>query len=147
MNKPQFIYVTYISASAEDVWKALVDPGITTKYWQHVNLSDWKVGSNWEHRETNKDGQLKLVGKVMEANPPRRLVFSWANPDDIQHEERHSRVAFEIESVGKIIRLTVIHDQLRAGSEMLDGITQGWPKVLSSLKSLLEVGKPLPKLW
>jgi len=41
----------------------------------------------------------------------------------------------------------VTHARLESGSEMLEGITEGWPKVLSSLKSLLEVGRPLPKLW
>ena len=46
-----------------------------------------------------------------------------------------------------MVRLTVTHDQLEAGSDMLKGITQGWPKVLSSLKSLMESGTALPRLW
>jgi hypothetical protein len=91
-----------------------VDPQTTTKCWQHVNLSDWKAGSN---------------------------------RDDVHHEEKHSRVTFEIEPIGKIIRLTVTHDRLEAGSGMRESISKGWPKVLSSMKSFLEVGKPLPKLW
>jgi len=45
------------------------------------------------------------------------------------------------------VHLMVIHDRLEPGSEMLQGITDGWPKVLSSLKSLLEMGRPLPALW
>ena len=147
MDKPQFVYVTYISTSPEKVWTALTDPKATTKYWQHVNLSDWKPGSTWEHRAEDKNGALRLVGKVVESSPPRRLVLTWAFPADEGRQEKHTRVTFEIEPIGDIVRLTVTHDRLEPDSEMLTGITAGWPKVLSSLKSFLEVGRPLPKLW
>ncbi len=43
-----------------------------------------------------------------------------------------------------MVRLTVTHDRLVPGSEMEKGIVEGWPRVLSSLKSFLETGKPLP---
>jgi uncharacterized protein YndB with AHSA1/START domain len=55
MERPQFVYVTYISASPEKVWEALLDAEITAKYWQHVNLSDWRAGSTWEHRSADKE--------------------------------------------------------------------------------------------
>jgi uncharacterized protein YndB with AHSA1/START domain len=147
MDKPQFVYVTYIATSPEKLWKALIDPAMTTKYWQHVNVSDWKPGSRWEHRGADKERELKLVGKVIESSPARRLVLTWAFPADEAREEKHTRVTFEIEPIGDVVRLTVTHDRLEPDSKMLDGITKGWPKVLSSLKTMLEVGKPLPKLW
>jgi uncharacterized protein YndB with AHSA1/START domain len=147
MDKPQFVYVTYISTSPEKVWNALIDSKVTVKYWQYVNVSDWKPGSKWEHHRLNKEGPLDLVGKVVESSPPRRLVLTWAFPADETREEKHSRVTFEIEPFRDVVRLTVTHERLEPDSEMLHGITEGWPMVLSSLKSLLEVGKPLPRLW
>jgi uncharacterized protein YndB with AHSA1/START domain len=147
MDKPQFVYVTYISTTPEKLWNALIDAKMTSKYWQHDNISDWKPGSRWEHRSSDKERTLKLVGKVVESSPPRRLVITWAFPADEAREEKHTRVTFEIEPIGDVVRLTVTHDRLEPGSEMLLGITEGWPKVLSSLKSMLEVGRPLPKLW
>ena len=147
MDKPKFVYVTYISTSPEKLWNALIDAEMTAKYWQHVNVSDWKPGSKWEHRSSDRNGRCRLVGKVVESSPPRRLVMTWAFPADEAQEEKHTRVTFEIEPLGDVVRLTVTHDRLEPGSEMLKGITEGWPKVLSSLKSLLEVGRPLPKLW
>lgn len=147
MDKPQFVYVIYIAATPEKVWHALIDAEITTQYWQHVNLSDWRPGSRWEHRRDGIDGAVQLVGKVIESSPPRRLVLTWAFPADEAREEKHTRVTFELEPVGTVVRLTVTHDQLEAGSDMLKGITRGWPKVLSSLKSLMESGRALPSLW
>jgi uncharacterized protein YndB with AHSA1/START domain len=73
MDKPEFVYVTYISTTADKLWNALIDPKMTTQYWQHVNVSDWKPGSKWEHRQAGKDGALRLVGKVIESTPPRNL--------------------------------------------------------------------------
>jgi uncharacterized protein YndB with AHSA1/START domain len=147
MDKAQFVYVTYISTTPEKLWNALIYPEITKKYWQHENVSDWKPGSKWEHRSSDKERVLRLVGKVIESSAPRRLALTWAFPADEAHEEKHTRVTFDIEPYRDVVRLTVTHDLLDRGSEMLRGITEGWPKVLSSLKSLLESGRPLPKLW
>lgn len=147
MDRPQFVYVTYIATSPERLWNALIDAEMTTKYWQHVNVSDWRPGSKWEHRRADKERALQLVGRVIESSPPRRLVLPWASPVDEAGEEKHTRVTFEIEPLGSVVRLTVTHDRIEPSSEMLKGITAGWPKVLSSLKSLLEVGRPLPQLW
>ncbi len=50
MNKPSFVYVTYINSTKEKVWNALVDSDITRRYWvNHRNESDWQVGSPWRH--------------------------------------------------------------------------------------------------
>lgn len=147
MDKPQFVYVTYIATTPEKVWKALTEPEITTRYWQHVNVSDWQPGSRWEHRDSGPAGAPLLVGKVVESVPPRRLVLTWASAGDAESDEKFSRVTFEIEETHGVVRLTVTHDRLESDSEMLRGITDGWPKVLSSLKSLLETEQPLPRLW
>jgi uncharacterized protein YndB with AHSA1/START domain len=147
MDKPEFLYVTYIATSPEKLWKALLDPETTAKYWQHENVSDWKPGSRWEHRRSDETKKVVLVGKVLESSPPRRLVLTWADPADEANEGKHSRVSFDIEPVGGVVRLTVTHDRFEPGSEMFESIRKGWPKVLSSLKSLLEAGRPLPRLW
>jgi uncharacterized protein YndB with AHSA1/START domain len=147
MDKLLFVYVTYIATTPETLWKALTDPEVTTRYWQHVNVSVWQPGSRWEHRDSGVQGVALIVGKVLESSPPKRLVLTWAFPADAEREEKQTRVTFEIEPFRGVVRLTVTHDRLEPGSDMLHGITDGWPKVLSSLKSFLESGQPLPRLW
>jgi uncharacterized protein YndB with AHSA1/START domain len=147
MDESVFEYVTYISSSREKVWNALLDPKLTALYWQHENVSDWKPGSRWEHRSTEERDAVDLVGKVIECTPPSRLVLSWAFPADESHEEKHSRVTIKVDPFRDVVRLIVTHDRLKPGTLMLAGITEGWPMVLSSLKTLLELGKPLARLW
>jgi uncharacterized protein YndB with AHSA1/START domain len=78
---------------------------------------------------------------VVEVAPPTRLVITWANPSQANDPDSTSRVTFDIAAYDEMVRLTVSHDELEAGSGMAKGIQQGWPIVLSSLKSLLETGQ------
>jgi uncharacterized protein YndB with AHSA1/START domain len=146
MAKATFLYVTYIASRPETVWKALLDGEFTRQYWDHENVSDWKPGSSWEHRRVDEARTVDLLGEVLEAEPPRRLVITWGEPRHRGRRDRQSRVTFEIEPVADMVRLTVTHDDLEAASDMYRKITQGWPRVLSSLKSLLETGRPL-RTW
>ena len=143
MTETEFVYVTFIAAGRQQIWDALVREEFTRQYWGHENVSDWKPGSSWEHREA-VGGAVRLTGKVVEFDPPRRLVLTWAVPADAARPAAHSRVTFELEPIEDMVRLTVRHDRLVPGSEMQRSIEAGWPRVLSSLKSFLETGKPLP---
>jgi uncharacterized protein YndB with AHSA1/START domain len=148
MNKPGFVYVTYISTTPDKLWKALTDGEATRQYWRHDNVSDWKVGSKWEHRRSDGEaGKVDIIGKVLESDPPKRLVITWGRPNEATETAKHSRVTFEIEPVASAVRLVVTHDQLDADPAMATSVTQGWPMVLSNLKSFIETGRPLPHLW
>lgn len=147
MEKARFAYVTYICTSPGKVWNALLDAEVVRQYWGgHQNVSDWKPGSSWAHKDYDDPAKVDIVGKVVESTPPRRLVLTWAFPADVAKEPAHSRVSFDLEPFNDTTRLTVTHDQLEPGSAMLHGITQGWPLVLSSLKTLLETGMPMPMM-
>jgi len=138
-----FVYVTYIVSTPEKVFEAITRPEIARRYWGHENVSDWTPGSRWEHVRANDERTVELVGEVVEASPPSRLVITWANASQAGNPEAYSRVTFDIEEYEDMVRLTVTHDELEAGSGMAAGISKGWPIVLSSLKSLLETGKGL----
>lgn len=138
-----FVYVTYIASTPEKVFEAIVRPDVARRYWGHENVSDWKPGSRWEHVRDNDARTVELAGKVIEATPPSRLVITWANASQADDPKAHSRVTFEIAEYDGMVRLTVTHDELEAGSGMAAGISRGWPIVLSSMKSYLETGRGL----
>ncbi|HSB10241.1 MAG TPA: SRPBCC family protein [Blastocatellia bacterium] len=139
MDKPKFVYVSYINSTPEKVWNALIDPEVTKQYWwNHHNASDWKAGSRWEHRDYDSK-RVDIVGQVVESTPPRRLVVTWALPADEGNKDKTSRVTYDIEPAKEgVVRLTVTHEELY--QEMYESVSFGWPAVVSALKTLLETG-------
>src|SRR5262245_12392947 len=144
MPKSNFVYVLYIAATPEAVWKGLVDPESTRQYWGHENVSDWKPGTPWEHRKADGSGSVSIAGEVLEARKPHRLVLTWSEHQEKRLRHRQSRVAFEIDELGGMVRFTLTHDEFEAGSTMERQLATAWPRVLCSLKTILETGKPLP---
>jgi uncharacterized protein YndB with AHSA1/START domain/DNA-binding transcriptional ArsR family regulator len=139
---PTYVYVIYIHATAEQVWQALTDADLTARFWGHANVSDWQPGSAWEHRRTDGSGVNDGAGKVLSAEPPTRLSITFEGPEG--GEPDPSVVTFLVEPHRDIVRLTVTHENL-ANLDMLNGISSGWPAVLSNLKSFIETGTPLPQ--
>jgi uncharacterized protein YndB with AHSA1/START domain len=142
MTSNDFVYTTYIKSTPDKVWTAITNPEFTRQYWMHDNVSDWKKGSEWKHVD-QKQNNVRIIGRVLESNPPKRLVLSWADPADRADE---SKVTFEIEAVADMVRLTVLHGDFKPGSTMIGKVSKGWPLVLSNLKSFLETGKAMD-IW
>jgi uncharacterized protein YndB with AHSA1/START domain/DNA-binding transcriptional ArsR family regulator len=142
-DKPTFVYVTYIESTAEKVWDALIDADLTAEYWGHSNVSDWKVGSRWEHVRPDGSGIADVAGTVLVTERPRKLVMTFADPGE-QPADEQSRVTFDVEPHGDIVRLTVTHEDLADQAEY-EAAAAGWPAVLANLKSLLETGHVLPQ--
>ena len=138
---PTYVYVTYIRATAEQVWHALTDADLTASYWGHANVSDWQPGSLWEHRRTDGSDVADAGGRVLEVEPPRRLVMTFGDPGEAPAVT--STVTFLIEPHEGIVRLTVTHEDL-ADAQALSDVSQGWPAVLANLQSMLETGRALP---
>ncbi len=159
MEKPSFVYTSYIQTTPERLWQALTEPAFTERYWAITFDTDWKSGSamTWHTRG------LTIVDPeqvVIDSEPYRRLSYTWHTftpewagsldlTDDARDRlaaERRSQVTFEIEPLGDQVKLTVIHDDLEPGGITGSLISQGWPRVVANLKTLLETGDTLPDL-
>jgi uncharacterized protein YndB with AHSA1/START domain len=143
MAESRFVYVTYIRTTPEKLWQALLEPEFTRRWWCETwQDCDWKVGSSW--KIMIPDGRIGDAGEVLEIDPPKRLVVSWRNefiPD--MKAEGFSRCTFELEPLGTSVKLTITHEIDKPQSKLIDGVSQGWPQLLASLKSMLETGEPL----
>jgi uncharacterized protein YndB with AHSA1/START domain/DNA-binding transcriptional ArsR family regulator len=156
MQKPEFVYTTYIKTTPEQLWQALTDPRFTQRYWGATLTSDWEAGSpmTWEYGGVTIADPAQVV---LESEPYRRLAYTWqtVTPEFAKvvgfsdeyfaklAAERRSKVSFDIEPIGDGVKLTVIHDDFDTGSAMLESISNGWPRILASLKTLLETGETL----
>jgi uncharacterized protein YndB with AHSA1/START domain len=139
MKNPKQVYTTFIRSTPKKTWAAITKPEFARQYLAGIgNVSDWKKGSKWEH--VAKGDEVWITGEVVESVPAKRLVLTWADPDNLKDV---SRVPFEIEKVEDQVCPTVTHDNFKAGSKMAGKVSWGWPRVLSSMKSFLETGKGL----
>jgi DNA-binding transcriptional ArsR family regulator/uncharacterized protein YndB with AHSA1/START domain len=163
MDKPSFVYTTYIETTPERLWEALTTPAFSERYWGMALESDWSVGSTVTvHAYGVTIADPEQV--VLEADPYRRLSYTWhtITPEwqEVLRErcgfsdeflakvaaEPRSRVSFDIEDQGGLVKLTVVHDDFEPGSLVLETISLGWPYILASLKTLLETGETLPEV-
>ncbi len=140
MTKSEFVYVIYIRSTPEKLWTALTNKEFMKQYWFGMHCEcDWKVGSSWKLAFT--DGRIADSGEILEIDPPKRLVLKWLNewkPE--MNAEGYSCCTFDIEPIAGVVKLTVTHSIDRASSKLIEGVSGGWPKILSNLKSLLETG-------
>ena len=142
--KPMTVYTIYIAATAEKVWEALTSAEFSRKYFFGNSVEiDLKVGGAYVVRRP--DGALHISGEVVECDPPRKLTVTFnVNWPALIEKLGPTLVSYEIEQTGEAVKLTMSESHDRPLSDdILSGGRQGWPAILSSLKSVLETGKPL----
>lgn len=141
MSDSRFVYVTYIRTTPQKLWDALLKPEFTRQYWAGTHQeSAWKQGASW--KLMIPDGRVGDGGEVLEIDPPRRLVLKWRNEFVPElREEGYSRATFTLEPTDELVKLTVTHEMDKPDSKLIGAVSDGWPGILSSLKSLLETGE------
>ena len=154
VSTPEFVYTTYIDTTPERLWQALTDPAFTKRYWGVEFETDWAKGSRMTWTESGyRIEDAEQV--VLESDPYTRLAYTWhtytpewAETVGFSEEDRaalaaeaRSTVTFTLEQQGAVVKLTVVHE---GGERTLSGVREGWPAIVSSLKSLLETGEVLP---
>jgi uncharacterized protein YndB with AHSA1/START domain len=142
--RPSIVYTIYIASTPEKVWQALTSAEFSRKYFFGNAVEvDLRIGGAYIVR--TPDGSLHISGEVIECVPPRKLTVTFnVNWPALIEKLGPTLVTYEIEPAGDAVRLTLIEAHDRAiDDDILSGGRQGWPAILSSLKSLLETGNPL----
>ena len=145
MAGSKFVYVVLIRSTPEKIWEALTKPEFTRQYWAGTTQkSEWTKGSVWQ--VYTPDGRLWDSGEILEADYPRKLVLTWRKEPGKFPEmtaEGYSRLTYELEPDPLGVKLTLVHEMDVDNSKLIGAVSEGWPSVLSSLKTFLETGTPL----
>jgi uncharacterized protein YndB with AHSA1/START domain len=143
VNLPWYLSCEKGQPPSDKLWRVLTEPEFTRQFWCATwQESEWKRGASW--RMMIPDGRVGDSGQVLEIEPCRRLVLSWRNEFKPElRDEGPSRLTYELEAQGEMVKLTVIHESDTPGSKLIEKVSEGWPVILSSLKSLLETGASL----
>ncbi len=140
-NRSHFVYVSFIRTTPTKLWEALTEPRFVRQYWFDAIVEcDWKKGSPW--KLSRPDGSLTDTGEILEIDPPRRMVIRWQNEWKPELKaEGWSRCTIELEPVDSSVKLTITHEIDRPESSFITAVSNGWPRIVSNLKSLLETGE------
>jgi uncharacterized protein YndB with AHSA1/START domain len=141
---PRTVYVIYIAATPEKVWQALTEPAFTRQYFFGFAI-DIEPRTGGAFRLLAPDGSTHVKGEVLEWSAPHRLCVTWrvAGMKDFG-ELPECLVSYDVVQAGGSVQLTMMESHSWEVPEaILKGGQSGWPKILSSLKSVLETGKPL----
>ncbi len=141
MSEHTYVYAIHIASTPERLWTALTSNEFIRQYWGEWRIeSDWQVGSPVKY--FTADGKFYSQGEVLESSPPEKLSYTWPEPEEERKAASPERLVWQITSSGPgTVKLLLVHDHVT--EEFYQGVSQGWPTILSSLKSLLETGKPL----
>ena len=142
--KPAIVYTIYIATTPQELWEALTSAELSPKYFFGNAVEvDLRIGGSYVVR--TPDGALHISGEVIECDPPNKLAFTFnVNWPALVEKLGQTLVTYEIEQAGGAVRLTMTeaHDR-PIDDDILSGGRQGWPAILSSLKSLLETAAAL----
>jgi uncharacterized protein YndB with AHSA1/START domain len=142
--RPAIVYAIYIAATPEKIWQALTTAEFSRQYFSGFAIeAELRVGGAFVARAP--DGSVHIGGEVVECDPPRTLTVTWnVNWPALVEKLGPTLVTYQIEPARDAVKLTLIQSHDRPiDDDILSGGREGWPAILSSLKSLLETGQPL----
>ena len=151
-TKPEFVYTIYIHTTPEKLWSALTTDETIPRYWfGNAVKSSWATGDVVQSFDKD-DNTLDWDGEILESTPPHKLIFTFRVEG---RDEAPSQVTYLIEPAqsvdfgptGNAVKFTVIHESFAPDSQIVHGVSSGWPGILSNLKTMLESGTPLGLNW
>ncbi|GGB63132.1 SRPBCC family protein [Fictibacillus barbaricus] len=147
MTDLKFVYVSYIESTPERVWDALTNGDVTEQYFFGSRVeSDWKEGSRITY---SRSGEVTDWGEILKCEPQKELSFTWTNKWDYEEREEPTIATFTLKELNGTVKLTLRHENLMEKDYVEEedtfvGYNNGWPAILSNLKTLLETGRTLP---
>lgn len=140
-DQPKHVFQVYIRCTPERLWETITTPKLSRQFFSERFGPDFHQGADYT---LASDDEIYVQGTILEVDPPRRLVMTWDERHESMIDDPVTRVTWEIEPDGDICKLTLTHDDFESETETFRSVGGGWPKVLSSLKSLIETGEGLP---
>ncbi len=150
MPNLEFVYATYIRTTPEKLWAALTSPDFSAQYWMGFRFEvELRVGGRVRILPPHQPEVFgDHAGEVLACEPGRLLTYTFCPKDQPAVAAKRvspSRVTYELTPMGEMVKLRLLHENLlpedvETNPNQFRGINNGWPAILSSLKSLLETG-------
>lgn len=139
-QQPPLKFVFYIAAPPDKVWDGFAAPEPNRIIFQGADFeADLKPGGSIKWTGPGPDGKpvAYVHGEVLRAEPPQLLQYTFS----MGPAEKFSRVTVELTPETEATKVVVVHDEWAEDDPSYAPCTEGWPRILSRLKTLIETGK------
>src|SRR4029077_7295213 len=112
-----FVYATYIRTTPEKLWEALTQGEFSKQYWMGYRI-DLEQRTGGRVRILPPEGGKVIwddAGKVLACEPGRKLVYEFSlkdAPEVAPKRDGPSRVTYELQPLGEMVRLRLTHENL-----------------------------------
>jgi uncharacterized protein YndB with AHSA1/START domain len=133
-------FVFYFAAPPDKVWEGFVSCESNRIIFGGAELeADLKPGGpmNWVGAGADGTRNIYVRGEVLQSDPPKLLQYTFA----LGSSSKVSRVTIELVPESEATQVSVTHDRWAEDDTGYASCADGWPRILSRLKTLLETGK------
>jgi uncharacterized protein YndB with AHSA1/START domain len=147
MENPDLVYMIFIETSADRLWSLLTSPAESPEWFfgNRIEIGDAPGGP---YRVMRDGGEAAVDGHILAIEPGRRLRVAWEMPGNPLGEGPPNEIEYLIEPAAEgVVKLSVLEfHRLKVPEEWQRAGREGWSLILSSLKTLLETGRALPRV-
>ena len=140
MPKAQLVFTYYIAAPLQKVWEGFVSKETNRAIFMGAEFEiDLKPGGTMTWSGPGKDGKPTryVTGEILRAEPPNLLEYKFGMGDGAMM----SHVTVELTPETEAVKVVVTNDGWQENDPAYSQNADGWPRILSRLKTLLETGK------
>jgi uncharacterized protein YndB with AHSA1/START domain len=140
MAKLPLVFTYYIAAPIEKVWDGFVSKEANRTIFMGADFEvELKPGGSMAWSGPGKDGKPMryVTGRVIKAEAPKLLEYKFG----MGMGESMSNVRIELTPESEAVKVVVINDGWADDDPAYAQNADGWPRILSRLKTLLETGK------
>ena len=138
--RPPLIFTFYIAAPIENVWNGFVSKETNQTIFMGAEFDvDLRAGGAMSWSGSGKDGTKTryVTGEVLDVKAPTRLAYKFGMGDGAVK----SRVTIVLTQETEAVKVVVTNDEWTDDDPAYLQNADGWPRILSRLKTLLETGK------
>jgi uncharacterized protein YndB with AHSA1/START domain len=140
MTRPPLVFTFYIAAPLEKVWNGFVSEEANRTIFMGADFHvDLQPGGTMTWSGPGKDGRPTryVTGEVLAVDAPTLLEYKFGMGDGTLM----SRVKVSLTPETEAVKVVVTNDGFADDDPGYEQNAQGWPRILSRLKTLLETGK------
>jgi uncharacterized protein YndB with AHSA1/START domain len=140
MAKPALIFTYYIAAPIEKVWDGFVSKEANATIFMGAEFElDLAPGGalTWSGPGPDVKKTRYVTGEVVRADPPKLLEYKFGMGDGAVM----SHVKIELTPESEAVKVVLTNDGFAEDDPAYTQNADGWPRILSRLKALLETGK------